>query len=462
MSEHPETFVGRVRGWFRTGRDFLHRDLWTALPERKGARALYRLLRMGVLTVEGFVRSEVFTLSAALTYQVVFAMVPLLAVMLAAFRGFGGLSGTGMGDTLKTFLIKHIASPQQGDEFVSQLNAFIENVNAAAIGVVGFLVLLYTSLSLLNTIEGAFNKIYGLKSHRSLLRRFTVYWMLLTLSPILIAASLTMTTFVQSNMAYTWLTETVPFFGKFSLFIAPYIFAWIAFTAFYIIMPNTRVDFRAALIGALVSGTIWEAMKTGYVWYNTQVVSASKFYGSLGSIPIFLLWVYLSWVIVLFGAEVAFAVQHVGTYVREIGGARISTADRERLALVICVQTVRSFEKGEAPPTAEAVAAALNAPVRVVHEITYQLVSKGVLREVVIRDRKDPGLVPGQDPSVLAARDVLAAVRSFGDPFTLPNGPQATAIYRLVDEAEARAVAALGAVTLRDLAREAPPAPPPA
>ncbi len=437
---------------------FFKRDIWLHKPESRIRRFGYHVLRMGVLTVEGAVRSDVFLLAAALTYQVIFALVPLLAVVLSMFKGFGGLSG--VSGKAKDYLLRYI-TPEVGDKLVTTIDSFIGNINAAAIGVVGFLALIYTALSLMQTVEKTFNKIWGIKSPRPFLRRLMVYWTMLTVSPILLVASVAMTTFVQSNGLYGWLTKNVPFFGSATLTLTPFVFAWILFTGIYVFMPNTRVQIRSAFIGALVAGTSWELMKSLYVWYNAKVVTAYTFYGSLGSIPIFLLWIYLSWIIVLFGAEVAFAAQHVETYKREIDVVKVSHADRERLSLVAAILAVKPFEAGEPPPTADAIASAMNAPVRVIHDILYELAAKGILREVGLGGNKDPGYLPARNPEQLTARDVLRAVRSYGDDYKLPEGHGASAVYRLIDDAEAHATEALSRVTLKDLAsRNGSPAAP--
>lgn len=441
---------------------FVKRDLWLGLPEARGPRFLYRALRMGVLIVEGFVKLDVFMLSAALTYQVIFALVPLLVVMLAVVKGVGGFSSAG--GRVQQFLLENILprigeAPVKGAEgsanIAEQIDKFINNVNATAVGAVGVVALLYTSISLLTSIENVFNRIWGIKNPRTIIKRLTVYWTFLTLSPVLLAASLSMTGMVQSNKLYVWLTTHVPYFGTATLVLTPFVVAWILFTAFYIFMPNTRVHPGAALIGALISGTAWEGMKTVYIWYNTHVVTNYKFYGSLGTIPVFLLWIYLSWIIVLFGAEVVFAAQHVNTYRREIEQARLSAADRDRLALVVCVEVVRPFVAGAKPPSGEEVASRLNSPVRIVNEILFELSSQGILRAVTLTDRKDAGYLPAKDPGVLTARDVVSAVRTFGDRGALPKGERSEAIYQLLDRAEAEAMAPLAAVTIRELAAKA-------
>jgi membrane protein len=465
VPDNDPGLIGRLRHRVVQARSFVQRDLWLHLPDRPGLRLLYRALRMGVLIVEGFIQSDVFMLAAALTYQVIFALVPLLVVMLAVVKGVGGFSS--IGSSVQKFLLDNIlpkvsAVPVGGvdgkeTDLAKQIDTFINNVNATAIGVVGFVALLYTSISLLTSIEKVINRIWGIQTHRTIGRRLIVYWAFLTMTPILLAASLSMTTFVQSNSLYVWLTNHVPFFGKATLLMTPYVVAWVLFTGFYIFMPNTRVHPGAAFMGALISGSAWEGMKTIYFWYNTHILTNYKFYGSLGTIPIFLLWVYLSWIIVLFGAEVAFAAQHVNTYKREIEQKKLSAADRDRLALVVCVEVVKPFINGEAPPSGEGVARALNAPVRAVNEILYELSSQGILRAVSLPDRKDHGYLPARDTAVLTARDVIEAVRRFGDPADLPEAPSLQPLYELIDHAEAEAMRPLSSVTVRELALRPPP-----
>lgn len=444
------------RGFFRRRADrlerFFARELWAATPPRTFQRRVYPLLRMGVLTVEGVIRADVFTLAAALTFQVVFALVPLLAVMLAVFKGFGGLSG--VAEEVKDFILRNMA-PDIGGKIIGQIDAFLENVSAAALGVVGLATLVYTALSLLHTVEKAFNRIWGVKTSRPPLRRLTIYWTILTVSPLLLALSLAMSAFVQHHRLYVWLAERVPLFGSVTFTLAPFVLSWGIFTAVYVLMPNTRVSFRAAVAGGVVAGTAWEIMKAVYVWYNARVVTASTFYGPLASIPIFLLWVYLSWVVVLLGAELAFAIHNAPTYRREVEGIHLSSADRERLALAVAVRVVRSFVAGEGPPGAEAIALELDAPVRPVKEVVHQLVCQGVLREVAGVPRGGPGLVPGRDPGDLSARDVIAAIRTYGDRLPPPRGGEARTAYQVVEGAEEKAAAALGARSLKALAGRA-------
>jgi membrane protein len=433
---------------------FLQRDLWLNLPEDRGSRFGYRLLRMGVLVVEGFVRSEVFLLSAALTYQVVFALVPLLVVMLAVVKGFGGLEG--LSADVQAFLVKYFI-PEVSVEIGPEIDKFISNFNSAAAGAAGFAVLLYVSMSFLATTEGAFNKIWGVRTGRPLVRRFVLYWTLITLTPLLLAVSLSMATLARSNAAYGWMSSHLPWFARISGTFVQFSVAWILFAGIYLLMPNTKVRLGAALAGALVSGTAWKLMMDLFVWYNAHVVTTQRFYGSLSAIPVFLLWVYLSWIVVLFGAEVAFAAQHVNTYRREVEQVRLSASARERLALVAAAEVVRPFLTGAAPPTGEEIAERLNAPVRSVNDILFELATRGILRAVPAEGKKDPVHLPARDPAQMTAREVVEAVRNHGDPAALPEGPGPRAVYELLDRAEAQAYAPLAGVSLKELAGAPPP-----
>jgi membrane protein len=451
MAAGSGTIWTRAREGVQRALRFIQRDLWLSLPEDRRTRFFYRLLRLAVLIVEGFSRSEVFLLAAALTYQVIFALVPLLVVTLAIVKGFGGMEG--LGQEVQKFLMKYFIP----EVSAAKVDSIVNSVNIAAAGAVGFVVLLYTSLSFLGTIERAFNKIWGVHTGRPLLRRFTLYWTLLTVTPVLLAASISLATLARSHSIYAWISSHVPFFTQLVVFTTQYLVAWILFTGIYLFMPNTKVRLGAAVTGALVSGTVWQLMMNAYVWYNTHVVSVEKFYGSLGAIPVFLLWVYLGWIIVLFGAEVAFAVQHVNTYRREVEEVRLSASARERLALASALEVVRPFLSGGEPPTGEQIAARLNSPVRAVNDILFELATRGILRSVPAAGRKDPVYLPTRDPLTMTARDVVAAVRDHGDAAPLPDEPGIQVVIELIDRSERQAYGPLETATLRDLAGAPPP-----
>jgi membrane protein len=402
----PRTGVtGRIRRTAVRTREFLKRGVWTYRPRNRRLDALLTLLRTAVLAVQAGWNSDMMLLAAALTYRVLFALVPLLAVMLALFKGLGGMESAS--DEVKRFLLQYIA-PDLGQEVIGQIDGFIANINATAIGAAGLLLLAYTSLGLMNTVEGAMNRVWGIRKQRPLHRRVVVAWTALTIGPILVAASLAMSTFVQSHSLFVWLTTHVPGFGYVVLVGAPVVFGWILFTAVYLAIPNASVRFKAALAGGIAAGTAWEVMKSVYVWYNTQVVTSYKFYGSLGALPVFLLWIYLSWVIVLLGAEIAFAVQTQG--IRRKEALSEAPPGPGLYALLSVSMVVERFVPGRDPPSADRIAKDLSVPLQEIEEVLRTLLEKGILRKT-----DTGGYVPGRDIARISVRDVVEAVREGGE-----------------------------------------------
>jgi membrane protein len=426
---------------------FIFHDLWTLDPARGWRRFSTYVLRTGVLVVENSINRELFVRAAALTYQIVFSIIPLFAVMIALLKSFGGLDK--IAAEVRDFLLKNLA-PNIGDQMVQSMNDVIDRMDAKAISIIGFLILLYTSVSLLSTIESAFNRIWGVRTARGLMRRVTVYWTLLTFGPIGIAVSLAVTGFVKNREAYRWILENVPLANAALLVVVPFVLTWCVFTAVYKIMPNTRVHWRSALIGALVAGTAWELLKRLYVLYNAKVTATYEVYGPLAAIPIFLLWIYASWVLVLMGAEVAFAAQHVTTYKRETDAPRLSHAFKQKLSVHLMVEIARDFIAGRDQGTAETMADRLKVPVRAVNEVLYQLTRAKLLVEMV--RGQTTTYLPAEDVDRITLRRIVEALRQTGDDPVFAPSDGRDRVEKMFHDAESSALEPLEKVTLRELA----------
>ena len=436
-----------LKSLFERAQRFLFRDLWTLEPTTGWRRTFLYSLRTGFLVVENSINRELFVRAAALTYQVVFSIIPLFAVMIALFKSFGGLAL--MADDVRDFLLTNLA-PNIGEQMVKSMNDIIARMDAKAISIIGFIILLYTSVSLLSTIEAAFNRIWGVRRPRSLMRRVTVYWALLTFGPIGIAVSLAVSSFVKNRDAYRWILENVPLANATLLAIVPFVLTWIVFAAMYKIIPNTRVSWRAAFAGSLIAGTAWELLKRLYVLYNANVTASYEVYGSLAAIPIFLLWIYASWVLVLFGAEVAFAAQHVRTYKREVESPKLSHAFKERLAVHLMVEIARDFIAGREPATAETMSERLKVPVRAANEVLYQLSASKLVHEAV--SGQTTTYLPSEDLDRITVRRIVDALRRTGDDPSLAPSDGRDRVEKLFDETDRAALEPLDKVTLRELA----------
>lgn len=435
---------------------FVRTALWRIETRRLTplGRFLIQQARVSVIVGRGFARDRIRLRAAALTYISLLSLVPLLAVVFSIFKGLGGFKS--FEDRLKPFLYQNLAAGAQ-ETVRDYIEKFVENVNAGAIGGIGIVFLVFTVVSLLENIEMAFNDIWGLKKDRSLFQRFVTYWSMITVGPILLGASLTLTASLQSNAFVAKLIESSPHSHRL-LSLAPILLTWTGFTLLYIIMPNTKVRFSPALIGAVIAGSIWELAKYGYTYFTAKAFQYHAIYGSLGTVPIFLLWLYLTWLIVLFGARVAFANQNVNTYTDEERSMAASHALREFIALRVMAEIAACYRSGRPPPQAEAIAGGLNLPVRLVNDVIYVLVSGSLVTEALARSKlgafkeKNPGFVPSRPLDQILVFQVLACVRQNGESgFAASNDPMTGRVREILEEAEKTSLAAAAGMTIEQM-----------
>ena len=233
--------------------------------------------------------------ASSLTFTTLLALVPIITVALtlvSAFPVFGQMMGH-----LEQFLVENVL-PESARTIVSYTQQFTEN--AAKLTAVGLLFLFVTSIIVLMTIDQAFNEIWRVPRPRNPFQRFLIYWALLTLGPILIGASLSLTSWVVSMSL--GLVQDIPYAGKVLLRVIPMLLTGFAFALLYITLPNRRVLVRDGLMGGFLAAVVFEAMKLGFAVYITQFPTYTLVYGAFAAVPIFLLWIYLSWLVVLMGA----------------------------------------------------------------------------------------------------------------------------------------------------------------
>ena len=440
-------------GRLARARKFLTHDLWVIeIPRPQYFRrlAIY-LFRLAILVWEGFWKDNLFLHAAALTYHLTFAVIPMLAVMLALLKGFGGTEKI-VNQLLDQFL--HLVNPANQADVSLSLKNFITNINAGSIGVIGAAVLVYTGVRLIDTVEESLNQIWGIKRGRTILRKINVYCTLVLLGPILIGSAFALQASMESSTIMNYVNR-IPGAGQACLFALPYLFAWLAFAGFYAFVPNAQVSFRAALAGGVVGGTLWLIAAKLFVLYVSNAKMLGAIYGALGAIPIFLFWLYISWAVVLFGAEVAFAIQNLWTYRRQVESPVYSAAFRELLALHLMAEVARPFLTGAPPPTPRDLEQSLQVPIRVINDVVYQLTESGYLRSLTAPPE---GLIPGRDVDRISAKDILDALRNHGSqPQGIPEFPRHARIRDLYRQGDRALAAELGSVTFRSLLQNGEP-----
>lgn len=344
-----------------------------------------------------------------MTYYSLLNIVPVLAVAFAVAKGFG----------LKKLIEKQIVQfAEQANleaEVTSQVLMFSQNLlNQAKGGViagVGIVLLLWTVISILGRIEQSFNDIWEIRRSRSLTRKFGDYIAILVLAPVLLVVSSSATVLVTSKVQ--GILGMLPVAGVFNdavlflLNLLPYVSIWVLLTALYLIMPNMRVPVRSAVVGGIVAGTIMQIVQWGYVKFQIGAASQGAIYGSFAALPLFLTWLQISWMIVLFGAEIAYADEHNESYGFHPDYSRMSVSTKKFLMLRIFHLLTKRFTRGEKPPIARDIARQLEIPVRLVDEILRELVAAGLVVETTGGTGSEIGFQPGRTIEDITIKTVL-------------------------------------------------------
>ncbi len=436
----------QVFAYWRLGKELWERQIWIhdrvpSLGPVLG-RVLILVARTLYIVISGFRRERIKLRAAALTYTTLLSLVPALAVGFSLFTAFGGLSE--VEGKVKAFVVDALAVSQR-ELVLEYLNRFIDGTSAGGLGAVGTAVLFFTVVSLLANIERAFNDIWGVMEGRGLLRRFQVYWPLLTLGPILLGVSFSLTTAITASDTVRLLLEQAPFL-KWFFSLGPLLFTCAFFTLLYLIMPNTKVKLSSAAIGGLVAGSLWVLAQKLYALYASTAITYSAIYGSLGAVPLFIIWIYVSWIMALLGATLSFAVQSARSYEPD---RPISWAEREQAAARLVAVVAEAFQKGEGPVSSQSLSERVLIPPRLIRTLLSELVEARVLAET-IRDGED-GYVPARPLEQLSLADLSRAVRGSLPEDETPLKEPERKVIELMEQIQGQTEAALARHTLDSL-----------
>lgn len=339
-------------------------------------RILLRQIQTAALVIRDFGVNQCLLRASALTYYTMLSLVPLLALTFALLKAFG------VQNLLQPLIIEKL---NVGDARVADvILGYINNTQVTQLGAVGLIFLLVAVVSLLTNIEKSFNYVWGVKNVRPLLRRFSDYLSVILAGPVLIISAISMTSTLSSNSLVHKLIE-MDMIGNVILLlfkVAPFFFMWLAFTGLYVFMSNIKVEWRAAFVGGVVGGTLWQIAQVGYVHFQVGVGRYNAIYGTMAALPIFMVWLYLSWVIVLFGLGVCYAKQNLRTSGRDLRGSEVSRNSFEQIALVLLVTLAERFSKGEPALTNEQLAKYLFIPPRLCRSIIGLLLKIGFVSEL--------------------------------------------------------------------------------
>jgi len=365
---------------------------------------LISVVRVMHLVLRDLMGEELTLRSMSLVYTTLLSMIPLLAVSFSVLKGFG------VHNQIEPILLNMLTPlGEKSVEITRQIIGFVENTKAGVLGTVGLAMLIFTAVSLVQKIERAFNHTWRVTQNRPLGNRFSNYLSIILIGPVLIftaigvTATITSNSLVQKLMTYPVLGVLVDTGGR----MIPSLLVILAFTLVYIFVPNTKVKLKSAFIGALVAGLLWESVGWGFATFVASSAQYTAIYSALASLIIFMIWMQLSWLILLIGASIAFYYQHPEHHNLQ-RSIQLSCRLKEKLALVIMALIVKNFYEKQPPWTTEALAQRLQMPVDAILPLLKCLVDIELLAHT---DESAPGFLPAQAPEDLKIRDVISAVR---------------------------------------------------
>ncbi len=415
--------------------DFIKQDIWrirrTSLSP--GKSFFLNLVRVLILSIRGFDEDKCQLRASALTFYSLVSIVPVAAMAFGIAKGFG----------FEKILEEQLRNKLVGHEdilanVIQFSNALLANTKGGLIAGVGVVVLFWAVIKVLGQIEYSFNDIWGVKDKRPLGRMFSDYLSLMLVGPVILILSGGTTVFITVQVGL--IMEKFSVLGSFSplifflLKLLPYTLLWFLFTFLYIFMPNTKVELSAALIAGIITGTIFQIVQWVYITFQIGVVQYNAIYGSFAALPLFLAWLQLSWLIVLYGAELSFAYQNVDTYEFEPDALQASHRLRTLLSLQVAHHVITNFIKGEPPLTAPGISHQLDIPIRFVNEILFELSKSNILSKAEIEENGEHGYQPARDVNLLTINYVIEAMEKRGlnnIPFT--QAPEFAALSASID-----------------------------
>ncbi len=400
------------------------------------AREWARLAALGSRNVLRALLQEDLRLRAlALTTITLFALVPALVMAFSFLQAFVGMDA--VWNHAREFLIENLAVGARAS-IEPYLERFVKNAHATGAGLVGGALLVASAVQLLGNVERALNELWAVRKRRPLVQKALIYWAALTLGPILLAGSLALGHAVRSRLGAAPVSRLLAQAGALGLTVA-------FFAVVYAIVPATRVRLRAALAGGVVAGVAWEIAKGLYTWAVARFFRYSAVYGSVASVPIFILWLYISWTLLLFGARVAFVVQHARLLLRSHAPEE-TPLGRELLAARALLEVARSHRRGEAPPDAGEVAGRLEILVEPVRDVLARLRGADLLVETA-----GGGLAPARPLERITLADVRRVLA--GESPSAEGAAAEALVAGLLAGAEGSAAQTLAGVTYAELCR---------
>lgn len=389
---------------------FVTRDMWRIrarkLPLMKSIPV--RALRVLILSLREFGKDKCTLHASALTFFTLLSIVPMFAMAFGVAKGFG------LENVLHDRLMAMDGQKEVIEKVVQFSESMLQNTRGGVIAGVGILILFWSVINVLQNIEKSFNHIFAVQKERPWARKFADYLTIMLVCPILVVLSGSVTVFISTQINNIMANigqvgEIVgPIMVKLISFL-PFMLFWFALTFLYVVMPNARVKKRSAFVGAVVAGTIYQLVQIFYIKSQMVVSKFGAIYGSFAALPLFLLWLQISWQVVLYGAELAFAHQNEEVYELEEESRKASITLQKNVGLLLTHACVKKFCAGNGPVEINDFAHEYDLPIRLVRCCAEKLHAAGILSEVDDQDKQTELFQPARDVNDLSVQFILSA-----------------------------------------------------
>ena len=406
---------------FQHFREFVQYDLWrhphvkTQDPKK---RLWYRILQTVILVARGFKNQALVVRANSLSFALLFAFIPMLAMIYAIARGFG---------------FEEMVSQQLAGSFLAEANVapvllewverYLETARGGLFVGIGLVVLIWAVYAFFNMLENSFNSIWNVKKTRSFARRMTNYVMTLLLVPILVVVTSGISIFLNSTEILASVLSAIEPLRKFMLRFIPFVATSAVFTWIFMAIPSTQVKFSSAIIPGVLMGFLYQVVQALSMFLVVLFTRMSIVYGAFSAIPLVLIWLHITCWLLLIGAELAFAIQNNELFAYERDLETISRRYKDYVMLYLLSVIIRRFEQGEQPETAHEMATANQLPIRLVQQLLSRLEETNIVRRVLSEQEEDPAFVPAMDIHQITVEKVLGRVAAHGTEAFLQHTP---------------------------------------
>lgn len=391
--------------------NFIRYDIWRIAENElsKSRRLSYRFIKIIVLATRGFISERLSVKASALTYSILFAIVPVIALLIAVGRGFG------VENLIETWLEQtFVAQVDMIPTIMQFVTRYLETTQGGLFIGIGIVVLIISVINFFIQVELAFNEIWQVKKSRSVLKQFSIYFSSIFILPVLIILSSGVSIYFNAVVSKSFIVELLSPILRFGVKFAPYLLNWIFFSLLYLAVPNTKVKLINALIAGIIAGTAFQVFQMLYINGQVYLSRYNVVYGGFAAIPLLLLWLQISCLIVLLGAEISYASQNIQYFEFEIDAKNISPRYKNTLILFITYVIIKQFEGKKPPLSAYQIVSEYSLPSRLVNQILMKLIDVKIIIEVFNEENKDKTYQPAFDINQLTVSLLYDKIESFG------------------------------------------------